>query len=481
VTITGMAPAGYNGTFAVASVLSGTQFTVALPANPGTATAFGTVASSALPALNNATQSFLPVGPPFSNVAVTGVTVAAGSPSAVLAGTFTDPYPNTTAGTDTATVDWGDGTTSTAAITGSGGSFTVSASHIFATNGSRIITLTVVDPRGSAASAGYTFTGGLTLDASGNLKNYSSASTFTTVDTGVGRYIPRAADGTVFSLHAGGALWAITGAGAKTQVDGGVSTMALGPDGGLYALVSGGVLQVAPAGSTSPVFSDSGVQALVPDTTGDLYKLSAAGALSVMPAGSSTWTPVLTSVKSATPSGGGVNVLTNAGVDWQYTGAAGTLVAGPHLALTLAGPANAGQAVSATVSVLDVFNNPVLGYTGTVTFTDGDAPAVAAGGGPPARHTFTAADNGAFSFPVTFLTSGPQTLTATDGGGLTASATALVNPGPAAQFSVDPPPVAVNTPAPVTVTAYDAYGNVATGFTGGVSLTSPNGSLPPAS
>ena len=128
-----------------------------------------------------------------------------------------------------------------------------------------------------------------------------------------------------------------------------------------------------------------------------------------------------------------------------------------------------------TLSVLDVFNNPVLGYTGTVTFSDSDAPAVAAGDGPPLQHTFTAADNGAFSFPVTFLTSGTQTLTVADNGGLTASASLTVNAGVATQFSVDPQPAVVGTAAPITVTAYDAYGNVATGYTGPVTLTPVNG------
>ena len=65
-------------------------------------------------------------------------------------------------------------------------------------------------------------------------------------------------------------------------------------------------------------------RSIVADTTGDLYKLYTTGALSVMPVGSTTWTPVLTNVKSVTPSAGGVNVLTNAGVDWQFLGTAGT-------------------------------------------------------------------------------------------------------------------------------------------------------------
>ena len=49
-----------------------------------------------------------------------------------------------------------------------------------------------------------------------------------------------------------------------------------------------------------------------------------------------------------------------------------------------------------------------------------------------------------------------------------------VNPAAARNLSVDPPPVQVGTAASITVTAYDAYGNVVTGFTGPVTLTPIN-------
>ncbi|HUY31344.1 MAG TPA: hypothetical protein VMV69_01080 [Pirellulales bacterium] len=144
------------------------------------------LASGSPASLNNGTQFFLPVSDvPLTNVAITGVAATAGSPAVTLTGSFTDPYPNITAVTDTATINWGDGTTSTASITGTAGNFTVSASHIYATDGSRVIVLTVVDPAGSAESVGYSFTGGLSLDSSGDLNSYSTASAFTTVATGV--------------------------------------------------------------------------------------------------------------------------------------------------------------------------------------------------------------------------------------------------------------------------------------------------------
>ena len=233
--------------------------------------------------LNNWQQFFLPVSnSPLTNLAVTGVTVMAGSPLAVLSGGFTDILRGTVADTDSATIDWGDGTTSVGNITflgsgSGGGNFNVSGSHIYATNGPRIVVLTVVDPRNLEASVGFFFTGGLALDGSGNLKNYSSGSAFTTVDTGVSSYVARNLDGTVFALHTNGALWVIPSTGSKQQVDGGDQSIVLGPDGGLYALHADGNLYAAPAGLTNPSFVDSGVRAIVSDTAGDLYKLYTAG------------------------------------------------------------------------------------------------------------------------------------------------------------------------------------------------------------
>src|SRR5262249_53369425 len=53
VTLAGVAPAGYNGTYTVASVTSNTTFTVALPTNPGTYVSGTGTAATAGVALNN--------------------------------------------------------------------------------------------------------------------------------------------------------------------------------------------------------------------------------------------------------------------------------------------------------------------------------------------------------------------------------------------------------------------------------------------
>jgi hypothetical protein len=74
-----------------------------------------------------------------------------------------------------------------------------------------------------------------------------------------------------------------------------------------------------------------------------------------------------------------------------------------------------------TVAALTDNGLPVPNYTGTVHFTSTDAAATL-----PADYTFTASDHGFHTFAVTWATAGTQTLTVTDDGSLTATATVKV-------------------------------------------------------
>jgi hypothetical protein len=133
----------------------------------------------------------------------------------------------------------------------------------------------------------------------------------------------------------------------------------------------------------------------------------------------------------------------------------------------------AGVAGTFMVTAVDSNGNVVTGYTGTVHFTSSDGQAVL-----PADYTFTAADAGVHTFTATLKTAGSQALVATDTvtAAMTGSQTTTVNPAASAVLNVSAPSSAASGVGfGVTVTLRDAYGNVATGYTGTVHFTSSDG------
>ncbi len=66
---------------------------------------------------------------------------------------FTDSDLTAGAGDFSASIDWGDGSTSDGTVTGGAGSFTVSGTHTYATTGPRTITTSITGTDGSIASA----------------------------------------------------------------------------------------------------------------------------------------------------------------------------------------------------------------------------------------------------------------------------------------------------------------------------------------
>jgi hypothetical protein len=143
-----------------------------------------------------------------------------------------------------------------------------------------------------------------------------------------------------------------------------------------------------------------------------------------------------------------------------------------HFLLSVAGSSIAGTPFAVTITALDDLNRTVTAYTGTVAFTSSDPYP----GALPANYTFTPSDNGTHTFlDVSLFTAGTQTLTVQDTADstITGSATITVSPSSANGFLVTAPSAAVaGTAFDVTVTALDPYGNVATGYTGTVLLTS---------
>ena len=175
------------------------------------------------------------------------------------------------------------------------------------------------------------------------------------------------------------------------------------------------------------------------------------------------------SIKLMTP---GVQMVTATDtVNSGLTVTTGNITVGTTAAkLVITGPATAtaGAPVTFTVTAKDTGNNTVSSYTGTVHLTSTDAQAVL-----PADATLT---NGVGTFTVTLKTATTVSLIAADTvttsikgslGGV------LVSSAPASQFVLTVPASTTSGAAfYVAVTAKDAYGNLAKGYSGTVHFTS---------
>jgi len=142
--------------------------------------------------------------------------------------------------------------------------------------------------------------------------------------------------------------------------------------------------------------------------------------------------------------------------------------------LVLAAPTaeTAGTSFSLTVTAQNSSGATDTGYLGTIHFTSSDVQAVL-----PANFTFTAADDGTYTFTVTLKTAGSKSITATDTAtsAITGTLSGIsVSPAPASKFALSglPSTATVGVAQTVTVTAEDPYGNVATGYAGTVHFTS---------
>jgi streptogramin lyase len=91
-----------------------------------------------------------------------------------------------------------------------------------------------------------------------------------------------------------------------------------------------------------------------------------------------------------------------------------------------ASPATAGQPTSVTVTAQDAFGNVVTGYAGAVHFTSSDVWSAL-----PADYTFTTADAGSHTFPLTLATIGNQSVTVADTAGACTSGVSIQVNAPA--------------------------------------------------
>jgi hypothetical protein len=174
-------------------------------------------------------------------------------------------------------------------------------------------------------------------------------------------------------------------------------------------------------------------------------------------AGSQTITATDTANKSV--------IGTESGIVVTPAAAASLVVAG------FPSPITAGVAGKFTVTLEDAYGNIASGYGGTVHFSSSDAKAVL-----PSDYTFTAADAGVHTFRATLKTAGTQSITATDAVRSSLTGTdgpITVNPAKASKFVISAPSsVTPGVAFGLTLAVEDAYGNIVTGYTGTVHLTS---------
>ena len=163
---------------------------------------------------------------------------------------------------------------------------------------------------------------------------------------------------------------------------------------------------------------------------------------------------------------------------WVYE-VPGLFPAAPERCTIAASPtsiaADGASTSTITVQVNDAGGSPVAGGGNTVVLSNG-------GAGTLSEVTYTT--NGAYTATLTAPTAaGSATITATvDGEAVPGGATVIFTPGPAARlaFTGGPANALVGAGIPVQVSALDANGNVATGFTGHVALaikTGPAGAV----
>jgi streptogramin lyase len=165
---------------------------------------------------------------------------------------------------------------------------------------------------------------------------------------------------------------------------------------------------------------------------------------------------------TSTDSGAGVNNQTSVQV-----------APAPASVLQASTPASvtAGTALGVTITLLDPYGNVAAGYRGTVHLTSSDTKATL-----PVDYTFTAADAGVHTFTgIELKTAGTQTINLVDTGtsSLKAASSVSISPAAASRTAINTSlGLTAGTAVPLTVTMFDPYGNVATGYRGTVHFTS---------
>jgi hypothetical protein len=168
--------------------------------------------------------------------------------------------------------------------------------------------------------------------------------------------------------------------------------------------------------------------------------------------------------------------------DTVFSNITGTSVlnvaAAPASLFSLTGPfgSKAGKPITITVTAFDPYGNVASTYLGTVHFSSTDSKAKL-----PADYTFTASDAGVHTFTrgFTLKTSGVQFITGADTvtSTITGQVKIHVKAAGASHYSLTgPSTIAAGVAFQLTVTALDAFGNVAISYRGTVHFSSTDSS-----
>jgi hypothetical protein len=130
----------------------------------------------------------------------------------------------------------------------------------------------------------------------------------------------------------------------------------------------------------------------------------------------------------------------------------------------------AGNPFLVTVQAVDASGNPVANYTGPTSVTFSSSPP-----DPKSNFTGTLGSSGFGLFLGNLKKAGSYTLTVTAGTVSGTSSNLTVSPSDPSYFTVTAPTAATTgSPFNVTVTTFDQFGNIATGYASTVKLTSSN-------
>jgi hypothetical protein len=482
-TVSGSHAYADEGTFTVTTTIADDA--------PGTATATATTTATAV---ENDTLAG----------SLTGVAPTEGSSFTGSVATFTDTFAGNTAGDFTASIDWGDGSTTTGTVTGGGGSFTVSGTHAFADEGSFTITVLLSDDAPGTAVG--TATGSVTV---------AEADVLSATALPVG-----ATEGTSFS----GTVATFTDTNAANTAADFTATILWGDGTTTTGVVAstGGTFTV----SGTHTYVDEGsftVTAVLMDDTPGTASATATGTAAVAEADTLSGTLTAAGATEGTSFSGAVATFTDtdvastaadftAAINWgdgtsstgTVTGSGGKFtVSGTHTyagegpftvsaVLTDDAPGTSTGTVSGTLTVAEgdvlsgtgvpvsptegtSFNGAVATFTNTDTAntaadftatihwgdgTTGAGTVTGAGGTFTVSGTHTYADDGPFTVTAVLADDAPGTATAT------ATGTATVAEADVLSGSATPIQTVEGTPVGVVATFTDAFtGNPASDLT----------------